>query len=506
MRIAQILFPLCLLAAAALAPSLTALDTPLVIRSPDGRLTGVVSPTQGTMQIYEIAGERLTKRASANWRADLQFLETVPPTKEHLDWTRLRLGSPAVNRPNYAQFFDEVYPELDRRRRPGRDDDELLPFKERAWNTEETFWADPPDYDGKISAAMISSGGQNAAVMIVVPSLYTILMYWVEGYNIRFMGSRNYRTDLYIPQVWNSFPTPQQILEALPADIQADHREQVENQIENLGEMAGEVLPISPSEVWVTSVRRNNTDVFVLLDHANNRLMTYTFQFGGRAGGILSLKGVRNTQVDLLIPSSYKSDPPIAGIVQQHNRNLDKLGMPPVTPTILRKLAQLRSVEAQESSDIQANTDREGRIFLDFPKSRKLMIYDPFGRGDFLELESMRDYTLEVGIGIQMKEARFRALSFQMLEEANDIASRKRTEDVKKLLKTALEWNPHLYEALEGREGRKATRYLKDDAEFQAMMEEAATEAKRLEDEWEALVKAAEEEDRRREELRRQNR
>lgn len=495
-----------LLACAALAAGLAllpALDTPMVMQA--GRFTGVINPAQGSIQIFEMSGERLTLRATTNFLADLEFNRDAPAA-DKLEWSRLRPGNPNTF-PTYADFFDKLCPEIDKNRPRNA---EGPTFKERAWNTEEAFWNAPlPAYDGHLAAALTDDGG-TGSLLLIFPQYYTMMFYFIEGFNITYAGHRNYRVDLMIPQVLDSFPSPKELLDQLPADVQADHKDALKLQMEALIEAQGaegaNMLPIAPSDPWVVSIRKNNQNIYALVDPPNNRVLTYAYRSNGK-GGQIELKSVRNIQVDLLIPSSFKSDPPVVGLVKDVNKWLEGMRFPPVNESFLRMYAARNSIDgdagaARPTPDMQANEDGSGRVVIDFPKQRKILVYDPFGRGEFLELKSMRDYSLEAAIGLLKKEVLFRGLALQMVEGIETKARDKKVEraTVLKLLGTALTWSPHAYKAVE--DNRNIIREMKDVEGFQALIDKAAAEAAKKEEEFEQLMKASIAEEARRKELR----
>ena len=489
-----------LLAGLALLPGL---DTPMVMQA--GRFTGVINPAQGTIQIFEMSGERLTLRATTNFLADLEFNRDAPAA-DKLEWSRLRPGT--VNTmPTYAEFFDKLCPVIDKNR--GRDATGPS-FKERAWNTEEAFWSKPlPAYDGHLAAALTDDGG-TGSLLLILPQYYTMMFYFIEGFNISYAGHRNYRVDLMIPQVLNSFPTPAELLEMLPADVQADHKEAMKKQMEGLIEQQGaegaNMLPIAPSEPWLVSIRKNNQNIYAVVDPPNNRVLTYAYRSNGQ-GGQIELKSVRNIEVDLVIPSSFRSDPPMTTLVKDCNKWLESMKFPPVNESFLRMYAARHSVDgdaagARPTPDMQANEDGSGRVVIDFPKRRKILVYDPLGRGEYLELKSMRDYSLEAAIGLLKKEVLFRGLALQMVEGAETKSRDRKVEraTVLKLLDTALTWSPYAYKAVEA--NRTLVKELKDVEGFQALIDKAAAEATKKEEEFQTMMKAAIAEEERRKELR----
>lgn len=484
----RFLFACLLIGLLSWSSALAGLETPLVMQAPNGRLTAVVNPTAGTIQIYEVSGDRLVQRSTTNYLVELDFKRIAPADIDRPEWRQLQVGS-AFTSPTYAEMLSSWFPEqLD----VGANA-EPPTFSQRVVNTEREFWADPPTYDGVIAGAV----GDDSLVL-AIPSLYTLMFFFIDGWDIRLVGTRNYRTELYIPQVFGSYPTPQEILKALPEDVQDAHKEGLAEQFEAMGPEAGQKIHIGPSEVWLANISDGGTDTYVLLDHANERLMTYEMRARGR-NLMLNLKSARNIAIDLMIPSTYNSRPHLYELVEDYNRKLQRAKLPLVSHGYLRKLAGVRAIEGQGTSDIQANVDADGRLVIDFSKQRQLLVYEPRGRSNQLELKAVRDYTLEIGIGIHHRQIREGQQGEELAEYIENLCKRRKSEPDKiiSLVELAFQLNPNLYEAFE--KNRRIRGKLEDHARWQPLIDQALAESKRRAEEHEAIMEALkrEEEERR---------
>ena len=459
------------------AAQLGALETSLVLRPPTGgdATMAMVNPAQGTIQLYRIDGEQLHVVSRRNFRADLEYLSSVPPGPK-LDWTLLRTGSTTCT-PTYGEVMDQWLPAIDkaaeaaRKRSRDKNTPPPLPLAQRAMNSEDDFWKQTPEYDGVVRGSM----SQNALVLLI-PQTYTMLFYQIQNWEIQFMGWRNYRTDLYVPQTFQSTPTPQELLTLLPKEIQDERKEALAQQMEEIGETAGETIPLAPSDPWITSYNLGTRELFVILDPPNNRLIMYQFRTRGKMS-MLELQSVRNIEIDLMIPTTFNSEPDLRNVIVQYNKVLQKQRMPPVDGDYISGLVGGNAVAAQVGSEVHANIDAEGMLFIDFTGKRKILVYRM--AGNQVELLAARDYTIEVGIALHQQELQLRAKGIEVFKLIEKTADKDTVDACMRLMEIALRWNPWLYEEFEG--DRKLRRTLENHERWGPLIEQAINEVNRLE-------------------------
>lgn len=444
------------------APSLGAFESSLVLRPPAGsqsELVVTINPTLGTVQLYRVEGERLVRQSSSNFLADLDYLLTAPAPGK-FDWPLLRVGSP-TSLPTYAQMLDQWFPQASQ---PGA----AVPLSQRVLNTEEEYWKETPEYDGVVRAAV----GPESLV-VVVPSTYTILFYWIRNWELRLAGWRNYRTDLYIPQVYQSQPTPQALLQALPQDVQQARRDQLQQQMEALGDAAGQTIPIAPSDPWVGNAIISGAELFVVVDPPNQRILSY--QFRGIGGGArLELTSARNMEIDLLIPTTYGSQPLLTNIIAQYNEYLQRKRLPPVSEAYLRKLlgARTGARAGKQTSEMYPHLESQtALLFLNFAKRNKIFMYR-LTNGTTIELLSARDYTLEAGIAMHARELTLRERAVELADRmAKEVNRDTPPDQAFAMMEQALDWNPWLYQEIE--RNNRLRRILGQDPRWQQLIEQA---------------------------------
>jgi len=455
-----------------LSSTLPALETPLVLRPLGGEnfeLMSLVNPDTGTIQLYRVTGEQLQLTDYYSFQADLNFL-SGRPVPQRLDWTLLRTGS-GTSLPNYGSMIQSF---------PSQSPNEQgLTYQQRVMASEDEFWETKPEYDGVVRAAM----GQHSLI-VVVPSMYTILFYTVQDWQLRLSGWRNYRTDLYVPQVYRSRPTPANLFQALPEEVQEERREQLEEQAEKMGEDAGRLINLAPSDPWLTSDFIGNQELFILADPANDHLLVYQFRARGRES-TFELRSSRNLEIDMLIPTNFQSFPSVNGAVQEYNKRLAQQDLPPVSAGYIQKLVERRSTKSAEISSMQAQLDFTGLLFLDFIDKKKVFVYRILGENDELELLNARNYEIDVGIAMHQQEIQQRRKGIDRLQTVKRIVGRDTVALSMKLLQTALDWNPWLYQEVE--RDRKLRRLLEDHEQWDAMIEGAIAKAKAKEEEYQEI-------------------
>lgn len=466
----------------ALAASAQALDTPLVINNTAGTSTVMVNPSIGSMTLYYIQDGQLNRIASTNFLADMTPLESIV-VREMPDGTPvtyLQDGS-ANNLPTAEQFLVGVLGRLGQTAAEGAAGVKSL--LERARAAEKEFWSKDHPYDGVVRAAL----AQNY-MMLAVPSKRTLLVYDVSASSFRLVAWHNYGPELYLPHVYGSNPTPAQILQELPQEVQEARKKELEAQIAALAEQTEQAIDVKPSDLYLVA---GAGERFALYDIANTHLMAY--EYTGRA---LQLRGIRNVEVDLLIPTAYRSMPDIAEIYRQWMKDrqrqafLATLGMEKDLIAFQTYVESKQKIaEGQKVSAFQANViPSTGDLVMDFGDKRKAMVYRFAGGEPTMDLKSLRDYTLDAGIAMLDAEYNTTVAAKEVLAAAKR-AHRPRIALL--TVKSALAMDPLLYKVVE--KDRTLVDKMKGEPDYQAVMEDAIKRATEIEAMREQRKKAAEE-------------
>jgi hypothetical protein len=466
------------------AAALSALETPLVIQSPlSAGLTIVINPTVGVMTVYKVQDGKLNQRGSANFLSDLSLYQRMIYTEsDGQAITYLQTGS-TNNDPTNGDMVLRVLGSIKSSRAEKAAG--VAPLAVRAIAAEKDFWGKEHPYDGVVRAALSVQ-----YLMLVVPSTRTIMVYDTANEQLALVAWHNYGPELYVPQVLTSTPLPSDIMAKLPQDVQADRKKQLQDQLEALTAKAEQGIDTKPSEVWIAAGKQER---FVVFDSANAHVMSYEF-----TSKDLKLLSVRNTEVDMLIPTQYESSPNIQDAYARFKQDKSRQAYLTVNG-ITDYLAFQVYVESKQSgagggggggkvSPLQANVDQTtGEISLDFTDRRKLVVYRFAGGESQLQLKSFRDYTVDVGIA--MLEAEIRDLNAAKM--LYDNTKKLKNPDLQLLtLGSALKLNPPLYKDVE-----KDSRLVKTLGTLQgypALIEEATRKAKELDDQHDALLKAIE--------------
>ena len=284
---------LCLISLTAL----TALETPLVLLSPVGsEVTVVINPSVGTMTMYTIQDGKLNQRGSANFLSDLSVYEKrVYTESDGQAITYLQTGS-LNNQPANGDMILKVLGGI--RSSKAEKDAGIAPLSTRAIAAEKEFWGKEHAYDGVVRAAL-----SQQYLMLAVPCKCTLMVYDTANQQLTLVAWHNYGPELYVPQVLTSTPLPSEIMSKLPQEIQDERKKQIQNQFDALIQKAEQGIETKPSEIWLAA---GTQDRFVLFDSANARVMSYEF-----SAKHLKLLSVRNTEVDMLIPTQWNSEPDI---------------------------------------------------------------------------------------------------------------------------------------------------------------------------------------------------
>jgi hypothetical protein len=464
--------------AVVLATAGFALETPLVIKSGgQGGNYAVIEPGIGNVTLYAVEGNTLTKYGSVNFLADLAFLEQRPfDERDGIVYSTLRIGD-AGCKPTMADLL-AAFPA-----KPSKREAEagLKSYMARAIEAENEFWSKEHAFDG------IVRGAYSATVLFLcIPSKHAVLLYDCQDRTKppRLAGWRNYGVELMIPQVFGSTPTPQDLLAQLPAEVKDDQKKALEESMKALAEGGG-AIQLQPSDPWVAA---GGGDRFVLVDPPNKHIMTYEYKGKG-----WEVKSVRNLEVDMMIPTAMSSAPDeqrnFAEYLASRKNQLAGLGIVPDLP-YFKALVGQKQVDSGKTSDVQATSSADD-VVIDYVKLHKLYVYRLIGRNNALELVSMRDYTLDIGLALQDVEFRAEADAADAWADAKR-ALQKHDNKVGLLsVMLALKRNPCLYKVIEKDPAHKDLKKL---PEWQPLLDEAIKACEAKTKELEERKKKAEEE------------
>ena len=460
----------------------SALENSLVMRSPGGGGAGIyaiVQPATGNITLYTLEGNSTTRYGSTNFLSDLNFLGSCPAAKQgDVYYSLLRLGHFGVSIPSIGDLLaSPAFPDKPTAKEQAAG---LKALRFRATDAEDAFWAEDKPYDGVVRGAM---GTQ--FLLICIPVKHALLAYDCQDRNNpRLVSWRNYGVDLMIPQVYNSDPAPQAILQALPADLQDEQKKAFQEQMDALKEGGGAVQ-LQPSDPWIAS---GSGDRWVLVDPPNKHICTYEY-----TGKTWSLKSSRNLEVDHLIPTSYNSSPDEQRGFKEYEasrkKQLDAKGII-ADLAYFKSLVNQKQVESAKTSDIQASIVGDD-LLLDFVKLRKLYAYRLNGAKQGLELVSMRDYTLDVGLGLQDVELNEEVQAQDAWARAKKFLAKNDSDIAWMQTKFALKLNPDLYKVVEKDPSAKSLKKLPD---WQATLDAAIKASEEKQKKLEERRKAAEEE------------
>jgi hypothetical protein len=449
----------------------SALETSMVLRqggSGQGGLYVVVEPGIGTITIYSVDGNTLVKYGSGNFIEDLNFYDQlILRETEGVPYSALRAGS-ANCKPTVEELFAK-FPNVPTAKETAAG---LKSYQSRARQAEDEFWKKDHPYDGVVRGAIGAT-----SLLLCIPCKRALLVYDLQKRDLgpQLACYRNFAAELYVPQVLASSPTPQEILTQLPADVKKEQKEALDEQLKALAESGG-ALELKPSDPWVAA---GSGDRFVVVDPPNNHLMSY--EYSGKGWVVQSS---RNMQVDLLIPTLYKSTPDeqreLDEFVKTRKKKIDEFGIIPDLP-YFKALVGQKQVASGKVSDLQANITADD-LTLDFIKTHKMFVYKLQGANNGLELASMRDYTLDVGLQLQDAEFNHQTLAFQAWTQAKNFLAAHQPTSAMLSLKLALSLYPGIYKDIEKDPRAKD---LKKDPEWQGAMD-AAMKA------WEDELKARE--------------
>jgi len=316
------------------ASRLAALETPLTITGPNGRVV-MIDPALGSITCYEVTQSSSNRvglgKASGNFVADAEMrLKYCPTEREGVPIQALRTGS-LNNKPGYGNILGPKSPLLADKPTTKELAAGKAALTERVWQAETAFWKTNPTYDGTVRVAL---AGQYLA--IALPSLHTLMIYQLESDVATLIAWHNWGPELFVQTGYNT-PNPIEELNRLPPaqKKQALAALGVEDDSKPDGAApappapgAGAAEPPTPkSDVWIGAV---SNDSFVLVDLPNQRAMLYQIR-----GKDLCLSSVRNLAFDLILPGLYegavKSDPAgermLEAFVKSRKTQLEQFGL-----------------------------------------------------------------------------------------------------------------------------------------------------------------------------------
>jgi hypothetical protein len=360
-----------------------ATETPLILNAQGGNGYAVVNVASGAITLYGVEGQSLVRYGSANFLTDLNERRDriYDQDKDGNVYSYLRTGSP-----NFTPTAGELI-----NRMPTAATDGTESYQQRAVASENAFWKKTPEYDGLVRGAYSRN-----AIMLAIPSLHTLMIYEIVDRNRgpKLKAWRNYGPDLMIPQIYESQPTPKVIVERLQTTLKNDAGRLKELEAQLLQIEKGGAITLASGEPVLLATA---SDRFLLIDTANHHLIAYEW-LGGKA----RMTGARNTQVDLLIPVAMNSTPnpaaALADFAQTYRKEMTAAGIPqPLDEDILSALIA-QGKTRDKIAKVQQVSSNNGDVVIDYTDLHKLFVYRVQGTNNSLELVSMRDYTLDLGL------------------------------------------------------------------------------------------------------------
>jgi hypothetical protein len=352
----------------------------------------------------------------------------------------------------------------------------LKPYQTRARLAEDEFWSKDHPYDGVVRGAMAST-----TIMLVIPAKHALLLYDVSNQDKgpQLTSFRNYGAELYVPTGLTTTPSPQDIKSKLPSDIQGEYEKATKAMIEK-----GGALQLKPSDPWVAA---GAGERYAIVDPANNRIMSYEW-----TGKLLQVQSVRNTELDLLIPTALNSTPneedALKKYVQSRKARLKEIRIE-LDPASIKALVSQRAVANAKASTFQASISADD-VVLDYTDLHKLFVYRLQGANNQLELVAMRDYTLDVGLELQDAEFRNQDYAREIFEDMKAHVAGHNLELAMLAMKFTLKLNPFLYKEIEKSPSSKE---LKKHPDWQATLDAAMKAAEKIEADREERRKKSEE-------------
>ncbi|GDY15051.1 hypothetical protein LBMAG53_39290 [Planctomycetota bacterium] len=440
---------------------LPALETPLIIPGEDDGEVAIVHPGLGTLTLYQVQDQLLTRKGSVNFKAELGFLGSFIFTERlGVPWTMLRSG--ATNTKPEVLGLLEGKPTAEERR------EGLKSLRERAVECEDAFWAAERPYDGVVRAAF---GRQY--LMLAVQASHSLVMYETVGEGWKLASFRNYGPELLIPLALNSEPSPKELRDNLVDKATNEEQKKIfEHAFDGIGALPGGPTPASVAWLGVAP-----NESFVLVDSANTRICLYQM-----TGKDLKLQSVRNYSVEMKIPGligeGIHDEPGQRDLLAAYQRDANRMKRAKDYGIAIDRENIIALVGQQQSgklSPLEVAVQGE-RLIIDLQSQRLLMTYDLRG-GDTITLISVRDYTIDVGLALLDQKFRDMANATKARDSARQLASAKSYKSALLMIRLALKLDPMLVKEIEA---DAAFRDLKKQADWLPIIDEAHKEVERL--------------------------
>ncbi|MBN8526589.1 MAG: hypothetical protein J0M02_14745 [Planctomycetes bacterium] len=485
------LVPALALCAAAVA----ALETPLTIAS--GGKVGIIDPVYGSITIYEPSATKTDRlglgKPSANFLADIDVgLKTYIDERDGVPFQALRLGT-TTSKPTYREMFlDGKWLAKDptpREKAAGK-----AALQTRASRAEDAFWKANPSYDGVVRAAYSNSGRY---VALVIPSLHTLLVYMMDNETATLVAMRNWGPELFMAG-YNSTPSPRDFLKELKGDKlkEAEAALGIDDEKADKGADApppaidAEEPPTPKSDAWVAA---GTNDSFLIVDVPNQHAMLYQI-----SGKNLTLNAVRNLAVDMVVPGliggSWHCEPSSEKMLEaalrgERKAKIQEYDLPSDKDELVLLVQQ--SAGKGKASPFEGLMNN-GIATLNFVEKRAFLTLDT-QNGQKLALASARDYTLDIALALLDKQIIDRGNARRLVGDAATLAKQNKLKSAFLTAKLALGLDPRLHKDAEQKMKGEFRSNAELQAQFQALIDEAAKQAEELAKQAEERKKALEE-------------
>jgi hypothetical protein len=471
------------------AGAAAALETPLTLITAQGNRVVVIDPSFGSISLYEVS-QSSTNRMSglrqpqANFIAEIESrLKSFITEQNGLPIQTLRLGQ--ETRPSYADMFAKVLPQKPTVREANAGKKALC---WRVRDSEDAFWKGELAYDGVVRAALSSSGQY---LLLGIPSLHMLLLYQVDGEAIRLVGLRNYGPELFMTGM-NTSPNPgqllQEVMQRMPKERESEARAALGIEDEASPTtfappaVATEAPPTPKSDLWIGPGSR---DTFLVIDTLNTCAMLY------QAQGLI-LAAQRDLRIDLKVPglvggslsSSPASEVLIKDFINQRKEYIVKYGLPTEREEILLLIGQRKPQGAPITFEALSDAS-SGLAMINFVDRHVFLTLEHMG-GTALNLAAARDYTLDIAITLLDQEIQDRERAKALLASVAKLASSSMHKAAMLTLRQVLSLDPTLHKEAETKLKNAFKKDADQQAQFLALLDEAAKKT-------EALAKQAEE-------------
>jgi hypothetical protein len=474
----------------------SALETPLTLTS--GSKVGIIDPVYGSITIYDPSSTKTDRlglgKTSANFLADIDVgLKTFLDERDGVPFQVVRLGT-LNNKPTYREMFlDGKWFAKDptaKEKAAGK-----AALQTRVSRAEDAFWKATPTYDGVVRAAYSANGRY---VALAIPSLHTLMIYMMDNETATLVAMRNWGPELFITG-YNSTPNPKDFLNELKGDKRKeaeaalgidDEKPDKDAAAAPAPALDAEEPPTPKSDVWIAS---GTNDSFLLVDVPNQRAMLY--QVSGKS---LVLNAVRNLAVDLVVPrligGSWHCEPSSekmldAALRGERKARIEDYGLPTDKDELTLMVEQ--AATKGKVSPFEGVMGPNGIATLNFVERRTFLTIDT-RNGQSLSLASARDYTLDIAIALIDKEISDRTNAKRLVGDAGTLSGQNKLKSAFLTLKLALGLDPRLHKDAE-QKLKTAFRSNADlQAQYQALIDEAAKKADEIAKQAEERKKALE--------------